>query len=145
MWSQVCPGAMTAVNFYGGPLSDETVWWLGIGHTGGDDAVSLEWQQSWHLFNPTDRPVRATLSFLGLDGPPLTHAVALAPGGVARVGSKDVAGLPMGKPFAVKAAGDGPFCAQVYGRTFTRGLPHSRAMYSFIGVPMCGLNPDAKE
>ena len=38
--------------------------------------------------------------------------------------------------FAVRAAGDGPFCAQVYGRPFTRGLPHSRAMYSFIGVPM---------
>jgi len=95
MWSQVCPGAMTAVNFYPGPLSDETTWWLGIGHAGGDDAVNLEWQQSWHLFNPTERAVHVTLSFLGLDGPTLAYPVSLAPGAVARVAGQDVPGLPM--------------------------------------------------
>ncbi len=44
--------------------------------------------------------------------------------------------LPIGTPFAARADGDGPFCVQVFGRSFTRGLPHSRAMYSFIGAPM---------
>ena len=139
MWSQVCPGAMTAVNFHPGPLTDETAWWLGIGQAGGADTANVEWQQSYHLFNPGDRPVRAKLSFLGLDGPessPLTFPVSLAAEAVVRIRSEDVPRLPMGQPFAVKAEGDGPFCAQVFGRAFARGLPHSRSMYSFIGVPM---------
>jgi hypothetical protein len=137
MWSQVCPGAMTAVNFYPGPLTEERVWWLGIGHAGGADDRNTEWQQSYHLFNPGKSPARVTLSFLGLaDGQTLRHAVEIPPSGVAKVESRAVAGLPLDQPFAVKAEGDQPFCAQVFGRTFTRGLPHSRAMYSFLGVPM---------
>jgi hypothetical protein len=136
MWSQVCPGAMTAVNFYPGPLERETCWWLGIGHGGGADTNNLEWRQSYHLFNPTDRPVKGLLKFVSLGGPEVVHPFWLASGCVVRVNSAEVPGLPIGQPFAVKAVGDGPFCAQVFGRTFTRGLPHSRAMYSFLGVPM---------
>lgn len=52
MWSQVCPGAMSAVNFYPGPLEEEKTWWLGIGQTGGADLMNTEWSQTYHLFNP---------------------------------------------------------------------------------------------
>jgi len=51
-WSQVCPGAMTAVNFYPGPLTSESAWWLGIGQAGGRDDVNTEWVQTYYLFNP---------------------------------------------------------------------------------------------
>jgi hypothetical protein len=137
MWSQVCPGAMTAVNFYPGPLREERTWWLGIGQAGGGDEVNTEWSQSYHLFNPGRQTARVTLSFLGLGkGKRLTHAVELCAGAVAQVGSAQIAGLPLGQPFAVRADGDRPFCAQVFGRTFTRGLPHTRGMYSHLGIPM---------
>jgi hypothetical protein len=137
MWSQVCPGAMIAVHFYPGPLEEERVWWLGIGHAGGADDRNLEWGQWYHLFNPGKETARVTLSFLGLDdGETRTKTVEVVPGGVARVAASEVADLPLDQPFAVQAEGDQPFCAQVFGRTFTRGLPHTRAEYSFIGVPM---------
>jgi len=138
MWSQVCPGAMSAVNLYPGPLTDERVWWLGIGRAGGADDVNTEWNQTYHLFNPGETKVKVVLSFLGLKGGRATptREVVLAAGAVARVDSKEVAGLPVGQPFAVRAEGSGPFCAQVFGRTFTRGLPFTRAMYSLIGLPM---------
>ncbi len=138
MWSQVCPGAMSAVNFYPGPLQDEHTWWLGIGHAGGADTENVEWQQSYHLFNPGQETVRVTLAFQGLgerDSAP-TLRVELLPGAVARVSAAEVADLPRDRPFAVRAEGDRPFCAQVFGRSFTRGVPYTRAMYSFIGVPM---------
>jgi hypothetical protein len=137
MWSQVCPGAMSAVNFYPGPLEDERRWWLGIGEAGGADEINTEWQQSYHLFNPGQDPIRVTLSVPGLqDGGTLTHIVDLPEGAVSRVVSSEIAGLPVGQPFAVRADGDGPFCAQVFTRTFTRGLPHTRAMASQMGLPM---------
>lgn len=138
MWSQVCPGAMTAANLYAGPLTDERVWWLGIGQAGGADDANTEWEQTYHLFNPSDAQVKVTLSFLGSREAKSApkHEVTLAAGAVARVRSSDVQGLPLGEPFAASAEGGGPFCAQVFGRTLTRGLPHTRAMYSFIGVPM---------
>jgi hypothetical protein len=137
MWSQVCPGAMTAVNACPGPLRDERLWWLGIGHAGGADDRNTEWQQTYHLFNPGRAPARVTLSFLGLDaGETVTYSVTIAPGAVAKAASSDIAGLPPDRPFAVRAESDQPICAQVYGRTFTRGLAHTRAMYSFLGIPM---------
>jgi len=37
---------------------------------------------------------------------------------------------------AARADGDGPFCAQVFVRAFTRGVRHTRAMYSIMGLPM---------
>lgn len=136
MWSQVCPGAMSAVNFYPGPLTDENSWWLGIGRAGGSDEVNTEWQQSYHLFNPGDRPLQVRLSFLGLEGGVLTHEVTVKPGAVTMLTSAEIAGLPLGQPFAVRAQADGPFCPQFFARTFTRGLPYTRAMYSNIGLPM---------
>ena len=136
MWSQVCPGAMTAVNLYPGPLTDERTWWLGIGHAGGADDVNLEWEQTYCLFNPGAKAARVTLRFLGLAGGEVTHALTLGPGAVAHVRSSEIGGLPMGEAFAVRAEGDQPFCAQVIGRSFTRGLAHTRGIYSFMGVPM---------
>jgi hypothetical protein len=136
MWSQVMPGGMTAVNFYPGPLADERTWWLGIGRAGGADDANVEWTQSYHLFNPGAVPVQVTLSFLGLPGGARSRPVSLAPGAVVRVQSTEIEGLPRHQPFAVRADGDGPFCAQVFGRTFTRGLPGPRATSSFLGVPM---------
>lgn len=137
MWSQVCPGAMSAVNFYPGPLSEERTWWLGIGQAGGRDDSSVEWQQSYHVFNPGAEPVEVTLSFLGLTRrAALRHTVSVPPGGVTVVNSRDIKGLPFQQPFAVRAEADRPFCAQAFGRTFTRGLPATRAMYSHMGLPM---------
>jgi hypothetical protein len=144
MWSQVCPGAMTAVNFYPGPLRQERTWWLGIGQAGGSDQINVEWAQSYHLFNPGQKPAQVTLSFLGLGNrstsgrrqAPVQHSVKLAPGAVVHVASADIAGLPLGRPFAVRADSDRPFCAQVFGRTFTRGLRCTRGMYSHLGIPM---------
>jgi hypothetical protein len=137
MWSQVCPGAMTAVNFYPGPLEDEWTWWLGLGQAGGSDEINTEWTQSYHLFNPGREKVRVTLSFLGLrDQQPLRYSLEIGPGAVALLESTQIPGLPIDQPFAVKAEGNAPFCAQLFARTFTRGLPHTRAMYSNIGLPM---------
>jgi len=136
MWSQVCPGAMTAVHFHPGPLTDEKTWWLGIGHAGGADDANVEWEQAFHLFNPGEQPASVTLDFLGAAGDEISHEVRVAPGAVAVVKSSGVRGLPVGTAFAVRARGDRPFCAQVFGRTFTRGLPHVRGIYSFMGVPM---------
>ncbi|MCC6441858.1 MAG: hypothetical protein IT210_00215 [Armatimonadetes bacterium] len=135
MWSQVCPGAMTAVNFYPGPLTDETVWWLGAGQTGGSDAENVEWEQSYHLFNPGETEAHITLTFSGF-GPPVEHSVAVPPGAVACVLSSEIDGLPFHTPFAVIAAGDAPFCVQVFTRAYTRGLPHTRSMASMMGVPI---------
>jgi len=137
MWSQVMPGAMSAVNLYSGPLQDERTWWLGIGPAGGADEENLEWAQTYHLFNPGAEEVNVRLSFLGLpgEGAP-SHDVRVPAGAVAIVESTEVAGLPLGCAFAVRATGDGPFCAQVFVRAFTRGLRHTRAMYSIMGLPM---------
>ena len=127
---------MTAVTFYPGPLTDETVWWLGIGRAGGRDDVNVEWTQSYHLFNPGKQALQVTLSFLGLEAGTVTRRLQLAPGAVARVHSSEVEGLPLHAPFAVRAVGDGPFCAQAFGRTFTRGTCAPRATCSFLGTPM---------
>jgi len=135
MWSQVCPGAMSAVNFYPGPLRDERVWWLGIGPQGGADHLNIEWQQGYHLFNPGRRKVEVELAFLGA-GRVRTHAVEVPAGGVRRVESGEVDGLPLHEPFAVRATGDRPFCAQVFVRAFTRGLRPTRSMYAAMGVPV---------
>jgi hypothetical protein len=135
MWSQVCPGAMTAVHMYPGPLREERTWWLGIGQAGGADDINAEWSHTYHLFNPGRRAVQVTLSFLGL-GEELGRPVTVAPGALVQVDSSEIRGLPLGRPFAVRADGDRAFCAQVFGRTFTRGLPYTRALYSFMGLPM---------
>jgi hypothetical protein len=138
MWSQVCPGAMSAVNFYPGPLQDETTWWLGIAPAGGADEEPVEWQQSYHLFNPGDSPVTVTITLLGLGGDvsERTLEVNLGPGHVQRLEAAEFGELPRSAPFAVVARGDGPFCAQTFVRTLTRGLPAVRAMYSHVGTPM---------
>lgn len=139
MWSQGCPSAMTAVNFYPGPLKDERTWWLGIGQAGGADDINTEWSQAYQLFNPgREKTAHVTLSFLDLGEPgsKLSRAVEIRPGAVVRVESKEIVGLPLGRPFVVRADGDVPFCPQVFARTFTRGLPYTRAMYSFIGIPI---------
>jgi hypothetical protein len=129
---------MSAVNFYPGPLRQERTWWLGIGLAGGSDHVQTEWTQSYHLFNPGGRKVSVDLTFLGLKRRrrPLVRSVELPSGGVARIESPDIRGLPFHQPFAVRAEGDRPFCAQVFTRAGTRGLPHTRAMYSSMGTPM---------
>lgn len=138
MWSQVMPGAMSAVNLHPGPLRAERTWWLGIGQAGGADGANVEWQQSYHLFNPGRQRACVALSFLGLGmrRKAAAQSVEIPPGGVAVVASSEVKGLPMHQPFAVRADGDRPFCAQVFVRAFTRGLPHVRAMYSNMGMPM---------
>ena len=138
MWSQVCPGAMSSVNFYPGPLEDERTWWLGIGRAGGKDDENVEWLQTYHFFNPGNETARVTLSFLGISAEesPLIHTLDLGPGAVALIDSVKVEDLPTGKPFAVRVDSSVPICAQVFVRTFTRGLPHPRAMTSFIGIPM---------
>lgn len=138
MWSQVCPGAMSAVNFYPGPLEDERTWWLGIGQAGGSDEINTEWLQTYHLFNPGQQTIQISLSFLGLGefGQKLTRLLELGPGMVVQLKSSEIEDLPLGQLFAVQAGGDGPFCAQVFHRAFTRGLPYTRSMYSIIGVPM---------
>ena len=136
MWSQVMPGAMTAVNLYPGPLTTEKTWWLGIGHSGGDDSHPTEWRQWYHLFNPGDAAVQITLTFLGIADPAPSHSVTLEPGGVERIAAAGITGLPPDRPFAVRADGDAPFCAQVFGRTVARKVPDVRAAYSFLGVPM---------
>lgn len=143
MWSQVCPGAMTAVNFYPGPLTDEKTWWLGIGQAGGRDDTNVEWRQAYHLFNAGARSTTVTLSFLGLSAgrKAIQRTVEVPAGAVAMVNSRDVEGLPMQEPFAVCAEGTGPFCAQVFSRTFTRGAPAVRASSSFMGLPMTLASP----
>ena len=135
MWSQVCPGAMSGVNFYPGPLRDERTWWLGIGSAGGDDSLNTEWAQSYHLLNPGAKKVRVRLSFLGA-GRTRSHEVDIPPGGVRVVHACEVGGLPIDTPFAARADGDGPFAAQAFVRAFTRGLPHTRSLYSLIGIPL---------
>ncbi|GEM_PF-4248427 len=138
MWSQVCPGAMSAVNFHPGPLREEQTWWLGVGIAGGSDERQTEWTQSYHLFNPGPGPARVELSFLGLGehGPQAPREVLLAPGAVACVELGEADGLPGHRPFVVRATADRPFCAQAFTRAFTRGLPHTRAMFSIMGVAM---------
>ena len=137
MWSQVMPGAMSAVNLYPGPLKGERTWWLGIAPTGGSDDRPVEWQHSYHLFNPGRSRVNVTLSFLGLRRHRTpTHHVAVGPGAVTVVQSSEVKGLPVHEPVCVRADGDRPFCAQVFVRAFTRGLPHVRAMCSSMGIPI---------
>lgn len=137
MWSQVMPGAMSAVNLYPGPLRTERTWWLGIAPAGGADDRPAEWTQSYHLFNPGRQPARLRLSFLGVGRrTPLSHSITVPAGAVAVVESSEIEGLPLHRPFAVRASGDRPFCAQVFVRTFTRGLPHTRAMCSMMGLPM---------
>jgi hypothetical protein len=136
MWSNVCPGAMSAVNFYPGPLQDERTWWLGMGPAGGADDKPVEWRQSYHLFNPGSAAVSVTLECLGLEGGSRGKTVTLGPGAVARVESTAIDGLPSGQPFVVRAQGDGPFCAQIFLRTFTRGLAPVRGLCSSTGAPM---------
>lgn len=136
MWSSVCPGAMSAVNFYPGPLDAERTWWLGVGPAGGADDRPAEWRQSVHLFNPGAAAVTVTLACLGLaEGSP-GKTVTLGPGAVARIEASEIEGLPIGEPFVVRAQGDGPFCAQIFLRTFTRGLAPVRGLCSSTGVPM---------
>jgi hypothetical protein len=136
MFSQMCPGAMAAVNLYPGPLTRETTWWLGIGPAGGTDTHEAQWQQMYHLFNPGSKPANVTLRFLGLPGRERTHTVTLGPGAVACVCSDDLPFLPTHSEFAVRADADQPICAQTTVRSFTRGLAATRAMYANMGLPM---------
>ncbi len=138
MWSQECPGAMTAVNFYPGPLQGECAWWLGIGQAGGSDREPVEWSQSYHLFNPGDEMTRITLSLMAVDGSggEWRRSVIVAPGAVDCIEATEIGSFPPGALFAAKADGDRPFCAQTFGRAFTRGLSYTRSMYSFMGLPM---------
>jgi hypothetical protein len=136
MWSQVCPGAMSAANFYPGPLEEERAWWLGIGHAGGADDRNVEWAQSYHLFNPGETAAQVTLSFFAGADEAIRHQLTVAPRGVAAIDAATVPGIPVERPFAVLAESDQPICAQLFGRTFSRGLAHTRGMYSCTGVPM---------
>lgn len=136
MWSQMCPGAMSAVNFYPGPLSDERRWWLGIAPAGGADDRNVEWSQSYHLLNPGAAPIQGTLTFRDAAGNRLKRPFAIPAGCVIAIHSAEIAGLSLHEPFVVYADGDGPFCAQVFVRTFTRGLAPTRGMYACMGVPM---------
>ncbi|MGD1002402.1 MAG: sensory rhodopsin transducer [Candidatus Brocadiia bacterium] len=137
MFSRCCPGAMSGVNLYPGPLKNECEYWLGIGQAGGADDVPAEWSQAYHLFNPAKRPVRVVLSAYGLGGGRrLSREVEIAPQGVRCVSASEFDGLPVGRPFAAHAQGDGPFCAQVFVRASTRGLHPTRSMYSMMGLPM---------
>jgi len=136
MWSTMCPGAMIGVNLHPGPLDEERLWWLGIGRSGGTDELPTQWEQTYQFLNPGRRAANVTLRFLGLKGKPFERRLTVGPGAAARVVSTEIAGLPVHAPFAAVAEGDRPFCAQVFGRTFTRGLAFTRAMYSFIGLPM---------
>ncbi len=135
MWSQMCPGAMSAVNFYPGPLTDECAWWLGIAPWGGADDRNVEWSQQYHLLNTSEQPIVVELIAYGLDTL-YTHQLTLPAQAVALVDAQVFSGLPIGIPYAVFAKSAQPFCAQVFVRTFTRGLASTRGMYSCMGVPM---------
>jgi len=138
MFSQMCPGAMAAVNPYPGPLTREKTWWLGITPAGGADDHEAQWQQTYHLFNPGDKPADVTLWFLGLSDrrSAPTHTLTVPPRAVACVSSDDLSFLPVHREFAVRVDADQPICAQTTIRTFTRGLAPTRAMCARIGLPM---------
>ncbi|GAF89355.1 unnamed protein product, partial [marine sediment metagenome] len=138
MFSRVCPGAMSAVNFYPGPLTNERTWWLGLGRTGGCDDVATNFSQYYHLFNPGPRSVRAVVRFLGFGSKNAERKqpVEIGAGAVVRIDATKVKGLPIDRPFAVRVDGDAPLCAQVFVRASTRGLSFTRSMYSMMGIPM---------
>ena len=138
MWSHVCPGAMSAVNFFPGPLEDEQVWWLGIAPAGGSDQNPVEWQQSYHLFNPGKTALTVTLDYLGTDGNMAAAGtqVVVPPNGVARAEPAAASELTDGQQIVVRASASAPFCAQTFVRALTRGLAPVRAMYSHMGVPI---------
>ena len=135
-WSQAMPGAMAATGLVPGPLTDEREWWLGAFTHGAAESGGAEWSAAWQLFNPGQAEVRVGLQFLGLPSGPLEYSVTIGPGAVARVTGDQVAGLPHGKPFVVRATADQPFTAQGWLRVATQGVPGTRAMASGIGVPM---------
>jgi hypothetical protein len=104
----------------------------------GADNANVAWLQSYHLFNPGSAPAQVTLTFLGQRGGsgPVKLTLDLGPGAVALADSSEVDGLPTSEPFVVRADSSVPICAQMFLRTFTRGLSAPRAMTSFKGVPM---------
>ena len=136
LWSQVCPGAMSSVNFFPGPLRDQRSWCLGIGQAGGSDAGPVEWEQNWHIFNPGRKPAAVRLSFVGLPAGAAspTHALTIPAAAVAMVSSRDIVGLPTGVPFMTRADSDIPICCQTFAFTFARGLPYVRGMYGYMGI-----------
>jgi hypothetical protein len=135
-WSQGMPGAMGATALVPGPLTRETEWWLGVAEHGGDDTRPVDWEAAWQVFNPGDQAVQVTFEFLGLPGDPRQHRVLVAPGAVARVTGHEVAGLPVGVPFVVRAVGDRPFVAHAWQRVWARGVPGTRALASAAGLPI---------
>jgi len=135
LWSQVCPGAMSSVNFFPGPLKDQRRWWLGIGRAGAADDGPVEWEQNWHIFNPGRREAKIRLWFAGLENErTLEHRLAVPASAVAMLSSRDIDDLPAGVDFAAFADSDVPVCCQTFAFTFTRGLPYVRGMYGFMGV-----------
>ncbi len=134
-WSQAMPGAMGASALVPGSLTHESEWWLGVAEHGGDDASPADWEAAWQVFNPGDQPVQVTFEFLGVSGGPRQHRVLVAPGAVTRVTGDEVAGLPVGVPFVVRAVGDRPFVAHAWQRVWARGVPGTRALASAAGLP----------
>jgi hypothetical protein len=132
-----CPGAMSAVNLYPGPLRNERTWWLGIAETGEREASATSWLQSYFLFNPAREAARVRLTIFDDAGRTMNPGpIVIAPGAVARLTSSQIAGLPAHRPLAVRADGDAPFAVLVNVRAFRRGAPYTRAMYAMLGLPM---------
>jgi len=132
-WSQALPGAMTMVDLYPGPLTNERVWWMGIAEEGARAGSATEWVVTYQFFNPGDRAVEVTLSRFGAGAPYSIRTVSVPPGGVAMLGPDDDGGR--GAPVAARAEAAAPFVAQVTVRAFVRGVTRTRAMYSALGTP----------
>jgi hypothetical protein len=133
-WSQAMPGGMGAGNLVSDVAAGLQESWLGVAFHGGADYQPAEWSAAWQIVNPGVTPLRTELTFFTADAPPIVHHVTVAPGRVVRVNGGDVPGLPMDRPFTVRARGDQPFAAFAWVRVNARGQSALRAMSSTSGV-----------
>ena len=128
------PGGMGAGNLVSDVAAGLQESWLGVAFHGGADYQPAEWSAAWQVVNPGVTPLRTELTFFTADAPPIVHHVTVAPGRVVRVNGGDVPGLPMDRPFTVRARGDQPFAAFTWVRVNARGQSALRAMSSTSGV-----------
>ncbi len=143
-WSQAMPGGMGAGNLVSDVAARRRESWLGVAYHGGADHQPTDWSAAWQVFNPGTAPLQSELSFHVADGPPLVHQMTVGPGRVARVTGDAVPGLPLDRPFAVRARGDRPFAAHAWVRAQARGQVRVRALSSAAGVAI-QLDPPAAD
>jgi hypothetical protein len=143
-WSQAMPGGMGAGNLVSDVAARRQESWLGVAYHGGADHQPTDWSAAWQVFNPGTTPLQAELSFHVADGPPLVHHFVVGSGRVTRVTGDAVPGLPLDRPFAVRARGDRPFAAHAWVRAQARGQGTVRALSSAAGVAI-QLDPPAAD